>query len=89
MPRKKNAFRYSRGLGTIQRVIRGLNFSALQIARALDADLTVMDTEWDKSARRRKNGALHDLVKNFKKATRVNGRFMKKTARMFYKGARK
>ena len=69
MKRKKKR-RYSRGLGVLGRTARGLTRASSRVARAYYEGTDAFYRASDRSARKKKDGALRDLGKNMRKATR-------------------
>jgi hypothetical protein len=65
---KKRKRKYSRGLGTLQHVERGVTRSAATIAEGVAKVFTVYTERSDKSSRRKRDGALRDGIENWTKA---------------------
>lgn len=66
--KKKKKRRYSRGLGDLQRTGRGMNKVSASMARALYDGADKFRKASDKSARKKRDGALRDLGLNIGKA---------------------
>jgi len=68
--KRKKKRRYSRGLGDFGRTTRGLTRASARAARAYSEGYDAFSRASDKSARKKKDGALRDLGKNMRKAAR-------------------
>lgn len=62
-PRRKKR-RYSRGLREIQQLERGIARSSQRLSRALERGLVEYRKRSNRSARRRRDGAIRDFVRN-------------------------
>jgi hypothetical protein len=67
-PSRKKKRRYSRGLGDMQRVARGLSKLSARSARAYAKGFDTLYTASDKSSLKKRDGAIRDLGKNLGKA---------------------
>ena len=66
---KKKKRRYSKGLGDLQRSLRGMNKLSARSSRAMFKGVDALRKASDKSAEKKRDGALRDLAKNLGKAT--------------------
>lgn len=66
--KKKKKRKYSTGLGYQQDSIRALNKAAKSIYEGVTAGIKEWDRQWDKSARKKRNGGLLDSPRNFGRA---------------------
>lgn len=64
MVRKKKKRKYSRGLKNVQTMERGLSKASYRVARAVTSGLSTYRKRRDKSARKRRDGAILDFVPN-------------------------
>ena len=62
--KKKNRKKYSKGLKTIQRTEDGLTLAGRRLGDALESGFRSYRKRRNKSARRRKDGPLRDIVRN-------------------------
>jgi hypothetical protein len=62
--KKRNRKKYSRGLKTIQRTEDGLTLAGRRLGDALESGFKSYRKRRNKSARRRKDGPLRDIVRN-------------------------
>jgi hypothetical protein len=62
--KKKRKRKYSRGLKEIQQASRGLSKAGRTIARAVEAGVSRYVREENKSSRKRRDGALLDVLEN-------------------------
>jgi hypothetical protein len=62
--KRKKKMRYSWGLGLAQQYLRAFNKAGRSVAEAAGEYWGEWDERWDRSARRRKDGALRDLPRN-------------------------
>ena len=69
--KKRKKRRYSRGLKDVQNLERGLTRASKRISRALDRGLSRYIRLRDRSSRRKRDGAIRDVLKN---ASRALGR---------------
>jgi hypothetical protein len=67
VPSKKKR-RYSRGLGTLQHLVRGAARSAETVTAGVARVFSTYNERSDKSARRKRDGALRDGIENWTKA---------------------
>lgn len=67
--KKKKKRRYSKGLGDLQRGLRGMNKLSARSARAMFKGVEALREASDKSAEKKRDGALRDLARNLGKAT--------------------
>jgi hypothetical protein len=65
---KKKKRRYSRGLGDLQRSGRSFNKLSARVVKAIYKGYSTFYEASDKSARKKRDGALRDLAKNLGKA---------------------
>ena len=74
-PKKKKKFKYTRGLGDFQRTGRRVSKVAAKVAKASAKAISVFRKESDKSAAKKRDGALRDLglnsAKGLSKSLRV------------------
>ena len=68
VPSKKKKRRYSRGLGTLQHLVRGATRSAETVTSGVARVFSEYNERSDKSARRKRDGALRDGIENWTKA---------------------
>lgn len=61
--------RYSKKFKDLQKLERGVSKAAHRVASSIEEGLRVWRQSSDKSARKKKDGALRDALKNFAKAT--------------------
>ena len=66
--RKKKKRKYSRGTRSIQELERGTTRAAREISKAVARGFSVYQRRRDKSSRKRRDGALRDVVENVGKA---------------------
>jgi hypothetical protein len=67
-PQEKRKKKYSRGLKTAQRFERGLSKGAHRFARATETALATWRKYSDRSARKKRDGAIRDAPLNYAKA---------------------
>ena len=67
-PKKKK--KYSRNLRTIQELEKGWTDSARRVAKAVKEGFDTYTDDRDKSAKKRRDGAMRDLLRNQSKAVR-------------------
>ena len=68
LPAKKKKRRYSRGLGTLQHLVRGAALSAETVTAGIARVFSEYNERSDKSALRKRDGALRDGIENWTKA---------------------
>ena len=73
--KRKKKRRYSRGLADFGRTTRGLTRASARAARAYYEGYDAFARASDKSARKKKDGALRDLGKKMRVIARLNRRF--------------
>jgi hypothetical protein len=66
--KKKKKRRYSRGLGTLQHLVRGVSRSAETVTEGVARVFSEYNERSDKSSRRKRDGALRDGIENWTKA---------------------
>ena len=67
--KNKKKRRYSKGLGDLQRGLRGMNKISARSAKAIFKGVDALREASDKSAEKKRDGALRDLAKNLGKAS--------------------
>ncbi|GAB4579388.1 MAG: hypothetical protein Fur0022_21260 [Anaerolineales bacterium] len=67
--KSKKKRRYSKGLGDLQRGLRGMTKISARSAKAIFKGVDALREASDKSAEKKRDGALRDLAKNLGKAT--------------------
>jgi hypothetical protein len=67
-PRKKKKRRYSAGLGTVQHLERGVTRSLETVTKGVARVFSEYSERSDKSARKKRDGALRDGIENWTKA---------------------
>ncbi|MCC7383292.1 MAG: hypothetical protein IT384_15760 [Deltaproteobacteria bacterium] len=87
-PAKKKRKKYSKGLKSAQRFEEGMTKAQRRLAKAVYEGLSTWNRTTDRSARKKKDGALRDVMKNSAKATEKAIRVAARAPRDFVKTAR-
>lgn len=66
--KKRRKMKYSRGTGVFQKAVRGFNKGLRTATEGLVVTVEAWNDAWDRSARKKKDGALHDVIPNSAKA---------------------
>lgn len=85
---KKKKKKYSKGLKNAQRFEEGMTKAQRRLAKAVFEGLDSWNRATDRSARKKKDGALRDVMKNSAKATEKAIRVAARAPRDFVKTAR-
>jgi hypothetical protein len=83
--RKKKAKRlkYSPGIGLAQAYVRAMNKAGRHLGRSAAVYWKVWDESWDRSARRRSDGALRDIPVNYGRALSASMKAAQRGPRAF------
>lgn len=65
--KRKKKIKYSSGLKDVQRFERGLSKASHRLSRSLDRGFSIYRKRRDKSARKKKDGAIRDALENLSK----------------------